>query len=77
MPTAPQFFVVTFEHAQRAFKCIRLDWAESAGDAAAANQWIVTIAGRPVYSFAVSEEDTKESVRTTVISWWDAKAPTG
>jgi hypothetical protein len=74
MTTTPEFFVVAFEHAQRAFKCVRLEWGESPGAASTAAQWIVTIAGRPVYSFGVSDGDTKESVQSTVIRWWDARA---
>jgi hypothetical protein len=63
---------VTFEHAKRSFKCIRLDWSDNPA-AATATQWIVTIAGRPVWSFDAATADTRESVQAAVERWWDAE----
>jgi hypothetical protein len=65
--TAP-VFLVTFEHAQRSFKCVLLDW--DAPDGRQAKQWVVTVAGRPVWSFEASETDTHASVREEVERWW-------
>jgi hypothetical protein len=63
-------FLVTFEHARRAFKCVLLDWDHSEGRTA--RQWVVTVAGRPVWSFEATESDTRESVQRQVEEWWDA-----
>jgi hypothetical protein len=71
--TAPQPFVVMFEHAKRSFKCVRLDWSGDPEKAATNAQWIVTIAGRPVWSFDSDAGDTKASVQATVEHWWDAQ----
>lgn len=62
-------FLVTFEHAQRSFKCVLLDW--EAPDARQAKQWVVTVAGRPVWSFEAGVADTRQSVQDEVTRWWD------
>jgi hypothetical protein len=72
MTRTPQPFVVTFEHAKRSFKCVRLDWSDNPEVAATTAQWIVTIAGRPVWSFDSGPADTRESVQAQVERWWDA-----
>lgn len=69
---SPNFFVVAFEHAHRAFKCVRLDGSEGADVPAAGAQWIVTMEGRTVWSFDAREGDTRESVQREVERWWDA-----
>jgi hypothetical protein len=65
-------FLVTFEHARRSFKCLLVDWDHA--DGRTALQWVVTVAGRPVWSFAASESDTRQSVQRQVEEWWDATA---
>jgi hypothetical protein len=72
MSSSPQPFVVMFEHAKRSFKCVRLDWSDAPDAARATTQWIVTIAGRPVWSFDSSPADTKETVQAQVRQWWDS-----
>jgi hypothetical protein len=71
MPPVPPFFVVSFEHSRRAFKCVRLEWSPSPAEAVRA-QWIVTIAGRPVWSFDATGEDSPDGVQRAVVQWWDA-----
>lgn len=70
MSTTP-IFLVTFEHAQRSFKCVLLDW--DSPDGRRAKQWVVTVAGRPVWAFEASPSDTRESVRNEVEMWWDTQ----
>jgi hypothetical protein len=67
---APKLFVVSFEHAQRSFKCVRIELT-TADDAPHAEQWVVTVAGRPVWSFMASESDTRASVQSEVMRWWN------
>lgn len=67
----PPVFLVTFEHAQRSFKCVLLDW--DSPDGRSAKQWVVTVAGRPVWSFEARANDTRESVRNEVEMWWDTQ----
>ena len=62
-------FLVTFEHAQHSFKCVLLDW--DAPDDRKAKQWVVTVAGRPVWSFEAKATDTRDSVQGEVKRWWD------
>jgi hypothetical protein len=69
--TTVPVFLVTFEHAQRSFKCVLIDW--EAPDGRNAKQWVVTVAGRPVWSFEAGESDTRESVQAEVVGWWDAQ----
>jgi len=71
--STPQVFVVTFEHAHRAFKCVRLDGSAAADTPAAAAQWIVTMEGRTVWSLDAVEGETRESVRDQVVRWWDSR----
>ena len=73
MTRTPQPFVVTFEHAKRSFKCVRQDWSDDPEAAIRTAQWIVTIAGRPVWSFDSDAGDTTESVRAQVERWWDGE----
>jgi hypothetical protein len=68
--TAP-LFVVSFVHAQRSFTCVLLDW--DAPDGRSAKQWVVTVAGRPIWSFEAGKRDTQESVQQEVRRWWDTK----
>ncbi len=71
-PFAPKpvpIFLVTFEHAQRSFKCVLVDW--DGPDGRQAKQWVVTVAGRPVWSFKAKKTDTHESVQGEVARWWD------
>ena len=70
--SAPQVFVVAFEHAHRAFKCVRLDGSATAETPSAAAQWIVTMEGRTVWSFEAREGETRETVQDRVARWWDA-----
>lgn len=65
-----QLFVVAFEYARRSFKCVLIDW--EAPDGRNATQWVVTVAGRPVWSFEASDLDTRESVQEQVERWWDS-----
>ena len=67
----PPVFLVSFEHARRSFKCVLLDW--DAPERRSAKQWVVTVAGRPVWSFPASETDTRASVQDEVSRWWDAQ----
>ena len=67
----PPVFVVAFEHAKRSFKCVLLDWDALPGRTA--KQWVVTVAGRPVWSFEAGPNDTRESVRKEVEMWWDTQ----
>ena len=69
----PPVFLVTFEYAKRSFKCVLLDWA--APENRSAKQWVVTVAGRPVWSFEASEVDTRASVQKEVEAWWDTQPP--
>ena len=64
-------FLVTFEYAQRSFKCVLLDWA--APDGHRAKQWVVTVTGRPVWAFEATEKDTRASVQKEVELWWDTQ----
>jgi hypothetical protein len=64
-------FLVSFEHAQRSFKCVLLDW--DGPESRSAKQWVVTVAGRPVWSFPAGESDTRESVQQEVTTWWDSQ----
>jgi hypothetical protein len=70
----PPVFVVSFEYAQRSFKCVLLDW--DTPPARRAKQWVVTVAGRPVWSFEAKPNDTQESVRKEVEMWWDTQHST-
>jgi hypothetical protein len=70
--SSPTVFVVAFEHAHRAFKCVRLAGSESADEPSAAAQWIVTMEGRTVWSLEARENDTRERVQREVEQWWDA-----
>ena len=67
----PPVFLVTFEYAKRSFKCVLLDWDAPAGRSA--KQWVVTVAGRPVWSFEAGADDTRESVQKEVELWWDTQ----
>ena len=67
----PPIFLVTFEYARRSFKCVLLDW--DAPDGRRAKQWVVTVAGRPVWSFEATETDTRASVQQEVERWWDTQ----
>jgi hypothetical protein len=64
-------FVVAFEYARRSFKCVLVDWPASDGHDT--KQWIVTEAGRAVWSFEAGTSDTRERVRAEVERWWDAR----
>jgi hypothetical protein len=44
----------------------------TADDVPRAEQWVVTVAGRPVWSFVANESDTRGSVQSEVMRWWDA-----
>ena len=70
----PPVFLVSFEYAKRSVKCVLLDWAAPAGRSA--KQWVVTVAGRPVWSFEAGADDTRESVRKEVELWWDTQHTT-
>lgn len=72
--SSPTVFVVAFEHAHRAFKCVRVDGSTSADTPAAAAQWIVTMDGRAVWSFESREGETRESVQRAVEQWWSEHA---
>jgi hypothetical protein len=69
--TANPVFVVALEYARRSFKCVLVDWPASDGHET--KQWIVTEAGRAVWSFPAGASDTRESVRREVERWWDAR----
>lgn len=68
-------FLVTFEHAQRSFKCVLVDWNHA--DGRTTLQWVVTVAGRPVWSFEATEADTRQSVQRQVVEWWDGTSRDG
>jgi hypothetical protein len=67
----PPVVALTFEYAKRSFKCVLLDW--EAPDGRSATQWVVTVAGRPVWSFEASDMDTRASVQKEVELWWDTQ----
>ena len=67
----PPVFLVTFEYGKRSFKCVLLDW--DAPDGRKAKQWVVTVAGRPVWSFEATSKDTRRSVQREVEMWWDTQ----
>jgi hypothetical protein len=67
----PPVFVVTFEHARRSFKCMLVDW--EGPESRSAKQWVVTVTGRPVWSFPAGESDTRARVQDEVTRWWDAQ----
>lgn len=69
--SSPDIFVVGFEHAHRAFKCIRLDGRTGGATPAERAQWLVTMEGRTVWSFDASDTDTRESIQRNVEQWWD------
>jgi hypothetical protein len=64
-------FAVAFEYGQRSFKCVLVDWP--APDGHEAKQWIVTVAGRAVWSFEAGAADTRASVQKEVERWWDSQ----
>ena len=66
-------FVVGLEYARRSFKCVLVDWPASDGHET--KQWIVTEAGRAVWSFPAGAADTRESVQAEVEQWWDSQKP--
>lgn len=67
----PTVFLVAFEHAHRSFKCMRLEVGEGE-PSVATPQWVVTMAGRPVWSFEAKVDDTRDAVEAEVVKWWDA-----
>ncbi len=67
----PSVFLVTFGYAKRSFQCVLIDW--DAPDGRRTKQWVVTVAGRPVWSFEASAHATRESVRKEVELWWDTQ----
>ena len=67
----PPVFLVTFEYAKRSFKCVLIDWDAPRGGSA--KQWVVTVAGRPVWSFGATDADTRASVQREVELWWDTQ----
>ena len=67
----PPVFLVTFEHAKRPFKCVLVDW--DGPERRSAKQWVVTVGGRPVWSFPAGESDTHGSVQREVTEWWDSQ----
>jgi hypothetical protein len=69
--STPSLFVVTFEHAHRAFKCVRLDDAHRTGSSRPGPQWLVTLDSRTVWSFDAQPGDTREAVQQRVERWWD------
>ncbi len=70
-PSTP--FVVTLEHAGRAFKCVRAELKGAPEQAPHAEQWVVTEAGRPVWSFACAAAETRASVQAEVRRWRDER----
>lgn len=68
--SAPSLFVVTFEHAHRAFKCVRLDDADRTDSSKPGPQWLVTLDSRTVWSFDAQPDDTRELVQQRVERWW-------
>jgi hypothetical protein len=73
--SAPTIFVVEFEHAHRAFRCILVEGAPEGEAPATVAHWIVTLAGRTVWSMDAREDDTRERVQREVEAWWDRMAP--
>lgn len=71
-PSTP--FVVTFEHAGRAFKCVRVELTGARDQRPHAEQWVVTEAGRTVWSFESAPDDTRASVQAEVQRWWNERA---
>jgi hypothetical protein len=71
-PAPNPVFVVAFEYARRSFKCVLVDWPASDGHET--KQWIVTVAGRAVWSFEAGAADTRESVQGEVERWWDSQS---
>jgi hypothetical protein len=67
----PPVFLVTFMYAKRSFKCVLLDWDAPTGRSA--KQWVVTVEGRPVWSFEAGANDTRDSVQKEVELWWDTQ----
>lgn len=67
--SSPSIFVVEFEHGHRAFRCIRLEGSVEGEPASAVPHWIVTTAGRTVWSFDATPDDTRESVQRAVEDW--------
>jgi hypothetical protein len=67
----PPVFLVTFEYGKRSFQCVLLDW--DAPDGRVTKQWVVTVAGRPVWSFEARATDTGTSVQQEVEMWWDTQ----
>lgn len=70
--SSSMLFVVAFEHAHRAFKCVRLDGGDGRASRDAAH-WIVTLEGRTIWSFDANEQDTREIVQEEVVRWWDSE----
>lgn len=68
----PPVFLVTFEYAKRSFKCVLIDW-DSPPQGRSAKQWVVTVTGRPVWSFEATDTDTHASVQREVELWWDTQ----
>ena len=71
--STPSVFVVGFEHAHRAFTCVRMEGSQGAELPSAGAQWIVTLEGRTVWSFVAREGETRDSVQRDVAQWWDAQ----
>jgi hypothetical protein len=72
--SSPSIFVVEFEHAHRAYRCIRLEGSVEGESPSAVAHWIVTTAGRTVWSFNATAGDTRESVQRAVEDWLDHAA---
>jgi hypothetical protein len=72
-PAPNPVFVVAFEYARRSFKCVLVDWPASDGQST--KQWVVTVAGRAVWSFEAGAADTRERVQGEVERWWDSQKP--
>jgi hypothetical protein len=72
-PGTSPIFAVAFEYARRSFKCVLVDWP--APDGHSTKQWVVTVAGRAVWSFEAGTSDTRESVQREVERWWDSQKP--
>jgi hypothetical protein len=72
-PSANPVFVVALEYARRSFKCVLVDWP--APDGHETKQWIVTEAGRAVWSFEAGKSDSRENVQAEVERWWDSQKP--
>jgi hypothetical protein len=69
--TAP--FVVAVPYAKRAFKCVRVALTASESSPPHAEQWVVTEAGRTVWSFPARADDSHASVQAEVERWWDSR----